>query len=143
MGLRFVPCLARLDHAAAPIDEHTTVTHWVILRSFLKNRLGDRDTWRRTQKICLEDQPIVETQKPELVPYDASAALHVRADRIQLAYRKLREQFLELGDRIEVAPPRLRVVERSQVIPGPARRAPDNVGAWVMPEVEVRRTNES
>jgi phenylpropionate dioxygenase-like ring-hydroxylating dioxygenase large terminal subunit len=40
----------------------------------------DRVTW--------QDIPIVELQRPELLPLDLQAELHVRSDRTAITYRK-------------------------------------------------------
>jgi phenylpropionate dioxygenase-like ring-hydroxylating dioxygenase large terminal subunit len=47
--------------------------------------------------IFLEDQPIVEAQRPELVPGDLAAELHVRSDAMSVAYRRMRNELLERG----------------------------------------------
>jgi hypothetical protein len=48
--------------------------------------------------ITLQDVPIVESQRPELLPLDLQAELHLRSDRTAIAYRKwLRELGLTFG----------------------------------------------
>lgn len=48
--------------------------------------------------ITLQDVPIVESQRPELLPLDLQAELHLRSDRTAIAYRKwLRELGLMFG----------------------------------------------
>ena len=39
-------------------------------------------------KIVGQDRPIVESQRPELLPLDLQAELHLRSDRTAIAYRK-------------------------------------------------------
>ena len=39
-------------------------------------------------EIALQDLPIVESQRPELLPLDLQAELHLRSDRTAIAYRK-------------------------------------------------------
>jgi hypothetical protein len=41
---------------------------------------GDRVTW--------QDIPVVESQRPELLPLDLQAELHLRSDRTAIAYRR-------------------------------------------------------
>ena len=49
-------------------------------------------------KITLQDVPIVESQRPELLPLDLQAELHLRSDRTAVAYRKwLRQLGLSFG----------------------------------------------
>ncbi|MBA2393760.1 MAG: aromatic ring-hydroxylating dioxygenase subunit alpha [Ktedonobacteraceae bacterium] len=48
--------------------------------------------------ITLQDVPIVESQRPELLPLDLQAELHLRSDRTAVAYRKwLRQLGLSFG----------------------------------------------
>ena len=48
--------------------------------------------------ITLQDVPIVESQRPELLPLDLQAELHLGSDRTAIAYRKwLRELGLTFG----------------------------------------------
>ncbi|HYX49579.1 MAG TPA: hypothetical protein VE843_07540, partial [Ktedonobacteraceae bacterium] len=48
--------------------------------------------------ITLQDVPIVESQRPELLPLDLQAELHLRSDRTAIAYRKwLKELGLTFG----------------------------------------------
>jgi vanillate O-demethylase monooxygenase subunit len=39
-------------------------------------------------KIVSEDRPVVESQRPEQLPLDLAAELHVQADRMTIAYRR-------------------------------------------------------
>jgi phenylpropionate dioxygenase-like ring-hydroxylating dioxygenase large terminal subunit len=39
-------------------------------------------------RIFAQDQPIVESQRPELLPLDLQAELHLRSDRAAIAYRQ-------------------------------------------------------
>jgi hypothetical protein len=48
--------------------------------------------------ITLQDVPIMESQRSELLLLDVQAELHVRSDRTAIAYRKwLRELGLTFG----------------------------------------------
>jgi phenylpropionate dioxygenase-like ring-hydroxylating dioxygenase large terminal subunit len=49
-------------------------------------------------QIMKQDIPIVESQRPELLPLDLQAELHLRSDRTALNYRRwLREQGVSFG----------------------------------------------
>ena len=49
--------------------------------------------------ITLQDVPIVESQRPELLPLDLQAELHLRSDRTAIAYRKwLRQVGIDVWD---------------------------------------------
>ena len=39
-------------------------------------------------KVSEQDRVIVESQRPELLPLDLQAELHLRSDRMAIAYRK-------------------------------------------------------
>ncbi|MGN7454309.1 aromatic ring-hydroxylating dioxygenase subunit alpha [Paenibacillus pasadenensis] len=48
--------------------------------------------------LLAQDKVIVEAQKPELLPLDLQAELHLRSDRVAIAYRRmLREQGMTIG----------------------------------------------
>ncbi len=49
-------------------------------------------------EVTAQDVPIVESQRPELLPLDLQAELHLRSDRTAIAYRKwLKELGLTFG----------------------------------------------
>lgn len=49
-------------------------------------------------QVTAQDVPIVESQRPELLPLDLQAELHLRSDRTAIAYRKwLKELGLTFG----------------------------------------------
>ncbi len=76
--------------AHVPLDATTTVSKWRNFRTFFKGKWADRDAYQRTIAIFEQDQPIVESQRPELIADDLNAELFVAADSLQLQYRKLR-----------------------------------------------------
>ncbi len=87
--------------AHLPIDSNTTVSKWLFLRNFITVPWADRDARKRTLRIMLEDKPVVESQRPRVVPYDLAAELHVPADSLSIAYRQLRQKCLDMGWGIE------------------------------------------
>ena len=44
-------------------------------------------------EVTAQDVPIVESQRPELLPLDLQAELHLRSDRTAIAYRKWLKQL--------------------------------------------------
>ena len=49
-------------------------------------------------EIALQDLPIVESQRPEMLPLDLQSELHLRSDRTAIAYRRwLNELGLRYG----------------------------------------------
>jgi len=83
--------------AHIPIDEYTTVSKWMNFRSFFTGKWADGDAYRRTIKIFQQDRPIVEAQSPQVIPFDLTAEIHVQADALQLQYRQLRRQLVDMG----------------------------------------------
>lgn len=124
-----------------PVDDTTTITKWVLLRDFFTQPWMDSGARKRVFKIFDQDRVIVEEQRPELLPYDIGAELHVKSDAMQIAYRKMRKRFLDRGwgidtHRIQAENARYQAV----VIPSPARREiPELAQAWVMKEVPMRQ----
>ena len=119
-----------------PIDEETTLTKFVAFRSFFTGKWADKDSLRRTMEIFVQDQVVVEGQRPELLPHDISGELHMRSDAMSIAYRRRRQELLELGwgvesDRVVGSGPRT----EATVIASPARREGEFSRAWVMKEV--------
>ncbi len=72
---------------------------------FLVATTAQRDSERlridyepRIRQIFEEDRAVVETQRPELLPLDLQEELHLRSDRVAIAYRAwLRELGLKFG----------------------------------------------
>lgn len=83
--------------ATTPLDEFNT-------RVWKVNVFADCDDDRAAQfgrfsrAAVLQDQPIVESQRPRRMPLDPRAELHQRADRLSAAYRRwLRDRGLVWG----------------------------------------------
>jgi phenylpropionate dioxygenase-like ring-hydroxylating dioxygenase large terminal subunit len=77
-----------------PIDAHTTVSKWISLRSFFTGKWANGDARKRVLKIFEQDRPIVESQRPQIIPADIGAEIHVQSDALQLQYRKMRDRLL-------------------------------------------------
>lgn len=130
--------------AVVPVDEHTSISKWTMCRTFFTQPWAvsllraDKDSYRRTMKIFYEDQPTVEAQRPELIPFDLSAELQVKSDAVQLAYRRWRQAGIDRGWMIDDASMVQKRYEGARVIPSPARRAnPELANAWVLREMEA------
>ena len=130
----------RLFNAHVPVHENKTITKWQLLRDFFTWKWADRDAERRVIKIFDEDNPMVVAQRPELLPYDLAAELHVKSDAIQVAFRKTRNKYLDMGYGIDMHRIRAEYANyQAVVIPSPARREnPELANAWVMKEVPVK-----
>ncbi|MET8150621.1 Rieske 2Fe-2S domain-containing protein [Actinoplanes sp. NPDC049668] len=117
-----------------PIDETHTLVKWVALRTFFTGKWADKNAIQRTLKIFYEDAEVVDKVRPELLPFDLGAELHIRSDLIAVQYRRRRQELAEKGwlltdgDRITGDVPR----RTATVIPSPARREnPELARAWV------------
>ncbi len=147
----YLPCITLLEvnlpigkmilwNAHIPIDDYHTVTKWINLRGFFKGNWADNDARKRVFKIFDQDRPVVQAQRPEILPYDLGAELHVRSDLIQIAYRKMRQQYIDMGWGIDTHKIASEYTHhQAVVIPSPARREiPELANAWVMKEVPVK-----
>ena len=125
-----------------PVEENKTRSIWVMLRTFFKQPFFDRDSAKRVIKIFDEDRRTVLEQRPELLPYDLAAELHVRSDRIQVDFRKKRNTYLDKGWGIDTHLIQSEYANvKAVVIPSPARREiPELRNAWVMKEVPTKKT---
>ncbi len=144
----WMPCITLLEvhlpmgvmvlfNCHIPVDEYTTITKWTQMRTFFKGNWADGDALKRVLKIFNQDYPVVLSQRPELLPYDIGAELSVRSDAIQIAYRRMRQKYIDKGWQIDVR--RIKQEygrQRAVVIPSPARReVPELARAWVLKEV--------
>ena len=135
--------------AVVPVDETHSISKWTMCRTFFTQPWAitllraDKDSIKRTHKIFVEDQPTVEGQRPELVPFDLSAELQVKSDAVQLAYRRWRQAGIDKGwaidEHIIASEGRY---QGARVIPSPARRAnPELANAWVLKELSAREAH--
>ena len=131
--------------AVVPVDENHSISKWTMMRTFFTQPWAitllraDKDSYRRTMKIFYEDQKTVESQRPELVPFDLSAELQVKSDAVQLAYRRWRQRNIDRGWLIDEHVVGSGRYEGAKVVPSPARRSnPELANAWVLKELEAR-----
>ena len=60
--------------------------------------MPDEELSKFQDLVTGQDIPIVESQRPELLPLDLQAELHVRSDRRAIAYRRwLKQRGLRYG----------------------------------------------
>ena len=80
-----------------PHDElHTTA--WFYMAASADITTPDAEMIAYQNAIFAQDRPIVESQRPALLPLDLQAELHLRSDRTALAYRKwLEAQGINFG----------------------------------------------
>ncbi len=117
-----------------PIEKGKTKTRWVMARNFFKGAWADSDARRRNLIIFQQDDDILRKVKPELLPTDLSEELSVKSDGLQIAFRKMRKKFIDMGWAIDEDRVAAELTgKRAAVIPSP-KRAIDPTG-WVLPEV--------
>lgn len=130
-----------------PIDEDTTLVKFIALRTFFKGAWADKDAKRRVMNVLYQDEAVVNTVRPELLPFDLSDELHVKSDYNQVLYRRRRKELVEMGWSVEgntiVGEGTAARVE-ARVIPSPARKeVPELASAWNFKEVRSRQLLES
>ena len=80
-----------------PVDELNCTAWMCIALDYARDR-SDDELRSFQDRITGQDIPVVESQRPELLPLDLQAELHLRSDRIAVAYRKwLRQLGLGFG----------------------------------------------
>ena len=80
-----------------PVDDNTTISKRILFRSFLPYSWMDSRFLKYYDKIYAEDSRVSESQYPKIVPDSFSAEVHVASDALQIAYRKLRQEYLAMG----------------------------------------------
>ena len=80
-----------------PVAERNSIAWTYVARDYDAG-ISDEQVRQFEDVITLQDIPIVESQRPELLPLDLQAELHLRSDRTAIAYRKwLRKLGLTFG----------------------------------------------
>ncbi|HET8846383.1 MAG TPA: aromatic ring-hydroxylating dioxygenase subunit alpha [Ktedonobacteraceae bacterium] len=78
------------------VTERTSIVWMYVAMDY--GDLTDEQISGFQEEIIKQDIPIVESQRPELLPLDLQAELHLRSDRTAIAYRKwLHEQGVTFG----------------------------------------------
>jgi len=72
------------------ITPHETVasTAWMWMTMNYGYDIPETELIEWQDEIFAQDRPIVQSQRPELLPLDLQAELHLRSDRTAIAYRK-------------------------------------------------------
>lgn len=74
-----------------PVDEEFSEMRMVMALNY-GHEIPEADLIAFQDRVVEQDRAIVESQRPELLPLDLQAELHLRSDRLAIAYRKwLRE----------------------------------------------------
>jgi phenylpropionate dioxygenase-like ring-hydroxylating dioxygenase large terminal subunit len=83
--------------SVAPVDEASS-TAWMIRSVNNVNEIVDERLYKNLDRVFLQDIPVVESQRPEFLPLDLQAELHLNCDRTSIAYRQwLRQRGFVYG----------------------------------------------
>lgn len=86
-----------LIYAITPVHETSSIGWFVTMMNYAHD-VPDTEIAAFQDTIISQDKPIVESQRPECVPLDLAAELHLRSDRLAIAYRQyLRKLGLSFG----------------------------------------------
>lgn len=80
---------------AAPVSSRRTAVYQFLASSSPDAKPEDMVTWQTF--VNSEDVPIVESQRPEELPLDISAEVHIPADKFSIQYRKDLVKLFNLG----------------------------------------------
>ncbi len=73
-------------YAVTPVEQTESIG-WMIIAMNYAFEIPEDELRSFQDKIVSQDVPVVESQRPELLPLDLQAELHLRSDRISIAYR--------------------------------------------------------
>ena len=73
--------------AVTPV-ERTVSKMWMIIAMNYSKDVPEKQIRDFEDKVVMQDVRVVESQRPEFLPLDLQAELHLRSDRTAIAYRK-------------------------------------------------------
>jgi phenylpropionate dioxygenase-like ring-hydroxylating dioxygenase large terminal subunit len=112
-----------------PVDAGSTRSYLVNARNFFTSSFFDGISDRRNASVVLEDRAIVEAIEPPLPAEGSVGDLSVKADAIQLHYRRNLQRWQEQGWRLDTVRDAAESDgRRLTMIPSPARR---EAQSWV------------
>lgn len=79
-------------YAVCPVDEAHS-KGWVLMSMNYGFDTPEKDLIAFQDAVTGEDIPVVESQRPELLPLDLQEELHLRSDKTAIAYRKYLKQL--------------------------------------------------
>jgi phenylpropionate dioxygenase-like ring-hydroxylating dioxygenase large terminal subunit len=72
---------------ATPVEVARTRA-WIVFSMRGADATSDEQLIEWTDRVFLQDKPVVQSQRPELLPLDLQAELHLNCDRTSIAYRQ-------------------------------------------------------
>jgi phenylpropionate dioxygenase-like ring-hydroxylating dioxygenase large terminal subunit len=100
--IELTPADSDSDHyvmlfSVTPVSENESIG-WMWNSMDYNHEMSDEDFLAYVDEIVFQDIPIIESQRPELLPVDLQADIHVKADATSIAYRRwLKELGLSTG----------------------------------------------
>jgi vanillate O-demethylase monooxygenase subunit len=86
--------------SASPTGPKLTRSFWMLCRNYALEE-NDEDFLAFERLVLEQDQRVVESQRPEMLPFDLSAELHIRGvDKVSVEYRRW---LIELAKQLEPA----------------------------------------
>ena len=83
--------------SVTPVDAENSLA-WILLAMNYAHDVPEEDLRRFQDQVTEQDIRIVNSQRPEMLPLDLQAELHLRSDQVAIAYRRwLRQLGLQYG----------------------------------------------
>ena len=124
--------------ANTPVDEFTTRTFAIQVRSFFRQRIFDKGSVKRLKEILLQDAAIVEHASPNWLPETLANELSVKEDKFMSFWRQTRRRHIEeKGWQIDSQAMVPHKGFKTFTIPSPARRSHPEI-RWVLETVPLK-----
>jgi len=83
--------------SVTPVDAENSLA-WIVLAMDYAHDIPEEELRRFQDMVTEQDIRIVNSQRPELLPLDLQAELHLRSDQVAIAYRRwLRQLGMQYG----------------------------------------------
>ncbi len=119
--------------ANTPVDENTTRTFAIQLRSFFTSPLFDKGSLKRLAVILEEDAVIVENSNPFYLPETLMNEVSVKSDKFMSTFRMARRKLIEeKGWQIDLKARDNFMGKKVLTVPSPGRKVAEAEGlGWV------------
>jgi phenylpropionate dioxygenase-like ring-hydroxylating dioxygenase large terminal subunit len=78
--------------AVTPVDAERSLL-WFVLAMDYAHNVSEAELRHFQDILAAQDIPIVNSQRPELLPLDLQSELHLRSDLLAIAYRRWLKQL--------------------------------------------------
>ena len=124
--------------ANTPVDEFTTRTFAIQLRSFFRQKMFDKGSVKRLKEILYQDAAIVEHAAPNWLPETLANELSVQEDKFMSFWRQTRRRHIEeMGWQIDSLALKSHEGYKAHTIPSPGRREHPDI-RWVLDSVPLK-----